>query len=109
MEVRETGACGIAEKEYAIDLSGLEIEQFQKVIQVAVEQEGEFDKEYGGKLAEDLEEKKMESETSIELVEDKMHQVYKMVLVAKDAGDDDVDDDFVEELVSYIQHVVGIE
>jgi len=50
MEVRETAACGVSEREFSIDLNETEIEKLYKVIKKAVEGDGEIDAQFAEEL-----------------------------------------------------------
>ncbi len=53
MEVKETAACGISEREFAIDLSETEITKFYKMLKNAVAG-ADFDKEMAEELLENM-------------------------------------------------------
>jgi len=54
MEVRETAACGVTEREFAIDLTETEIEKLYKVIKKAVEGDGDVDTEFAQDLMDNM-------------------------------------------------------
>ncbi len=104
MELRETAACGVAEREFTIDLSSAdEIKNFTALVEAGKETDEELAADLIGKGAEGA----PAGSISIEMGEAKVRKLHEMIKAAGDVSS--VDPDFIEELSSYMQHVVGIE
>jgi len=104
MELRETAACGVAEREFTLDLASVdEIRGFTDLIEAGKGADEELAAELIGSAAEGS----SAGSISIEMGEAKVRKLHGMIKAAGDVGS--VDPDFVEEIISYMQHVVGIE
>jgi len=105
MEVRETAACGISEREFAIDLEDEEIEQMTDLVNASLEAE-HMDKEVGKKVLGVLEENEGAAEIALPFLETEIATFYQGIKAATEQ-DVDHDEDLVEDLFSYLEQVVG--
>ncbi|MEW6356436.1 MAG: hypothetical protein AB1696_08930 [Planctomycetota bacterium] len=112
MEVKETGACGITERQFVIELEEEEIPQVHKMLQAAKKGE-EIDNDLlNDVLAQTKKGTPAEGEEvfGIKLNETQIAKVYKMLLVAEDAAkgsDSEIDADMLDDLLAGMEHIVG--
>ncbi|NOZ20758.1 MAG: hypothetical protein GXP25_06680 [Planctomycetes bacterium] len=112
MEVKETGACGITERLFVIELEEDETPEIHKMLKAAENGE-EIDK---GLLAEVLAQTEKgtpeegEDLFGLKLNETQIAKVYKMLLVAEEAAKNDasgLDADMLDDLLAGMEHIVG--
>jgi hypothetical protein len=105
MEIKESAACGISEREFEVDLEDDEIETMLNFVKGAVEAEN-LDEETMNPVMEKLQEGMSEGEVTLEFKEEAIAKFYKGLKAAQDGGVD-VDEDFSDDLFSYMEQVVG--
>ena len=112
MEVKETGACGITEREFVIELDEDEIPEVHKMLQ-ATEGSEDIDKDL---LAEVMAQTgkgtpaEGQDVFGIKLNETQIAKVYRMLLIAEEAAkesDSDIDADILDDLLAGMEHIVG--
>ena len=105
MEIVESAACGIAEREFQIKLEGGELETMLNFVRAAKEGE-HLNRVIAEKAEETLGANLSGGEAVLEFKETDIAAFYKGLKAALDGGVD-CDEDFTEDLFSYMDQVVG--
>ena len=102
MELRETAACGVAHREFTLDLSSAkEIKEFLRLVEAGSSVDAELAAELQGEATNAL----GAGSVSISLLDTKIAKLQEMMRVAAASGE--ASPDFIDELASYMQFVVG--
>jgi hypothetical protein len=105
MEIVESAACGIAEREFQIKLESGELETMLDFVRKAKEG-GHLNQEIAGKIEGALEENMSAGEAVLELKETDIAVFYKGLKAALESGVE-CEADFTDDLFSYMEQVVG--
>ena len=105
MEVRETAACGISEREFAIDLGEDELQNMREFVEGALEAKC-LDEEVGQGIIGALSEAERETSVSLELLETEIVQLFKGLQAAQ-AADAEHSEVFADDLFAAIEQIVG--
>ena len=103
MEIKETAACGISEREFAIDLDDSETAVFQRTVNSALEA-NHLETDLGKKILQSIAEP--ESDEGIPLNETEIVKLYKSLKAAVDGGMD-CDPDFADDFFEFCEQIVG--
>ena len=105
MEIVESAACGIAEREFQIKLESGELETMLDFVRQAKEGE-HLNPEIAGKVEEVLQDNMSAGEAILEFKETGIAVFYKGLKAALESGVE-CEQDFTDDLFSYMEQVVG--
>jgi hypothetical protein len=105
MEIRETAACGIAEREFAIDLEEDEIQKMREFVENALDAAC-LDTDVAKEIIDVFEEDEWARSVSLELLETEIVQLFKGLKAAEEQNVEH-DMQFSEDLSAAMEHIVG--
>jgi len=105
MEIRETAACGIPEREFAINLEDGEISKMREFVQNALEAEC-LNTDTGQEILDTMAENEWVSSISLELLETEIVFLFKGLRETQKT-DAEHNEEFAEDLFAAMEQIVG--